>query len=321
MINRIYSDDYSCFNQKTELKMKYGDDTVKFVSDFYTRLKIEALLLGKIVLTDSRFFDLPAFKLMKDDELLAFFDTARDNNMLEVRYRPNTKRSGLIKQMFLKKYWFESTSNQQLSNFLLNIGDELAALEGNGRIIIDDTIESYFRSIEIYKGAELKVIRSSYENFKDRMILLEEIRTKRCKSLFVPWGERAEDLAQTPKYRDLSDVMSQNKKTMIDLFTNRVNDLDDNSKQVILKELNKPWPLLTEVKIAAAKSEKSKEFYTLFQNWYKLGIACQHFSNIVELQHQPASSDMLELTLGSGSRRKAFQVNLFPKEIREIINE
>lgn len=270
MTNRVFSDLFDPVKQKEDLSSKFDNNPEKLASFYLDKLKIQALFLGKVIMTDAQFFDSILFYSLSTEEFNGFIKFAKDNDYLEIRHRPEP-----IKSMLGKQFLFSSISEEPLANAIYEIGADITDK------IKEDTVISYFEALEATAGGRLDGLSEPYEKFKERLIRMDEWRLQPHQQLFVKWANPDEHNHTGLYYRDLPDAIKSNKEQWKIYINNNIS-LKADVKKAVFDELDKPRPNRSRLSKLSDGSNNYKRFYNSFSYFYNIGIGSQHLSSTVE---------------------------------------
>jgi len=308
MTNRIFSDLFDTVKQKEKLNSKF-DGKAKMLAEFYLdKLKIQALFLGKVIMTDAQFFDSIFLYSLSDEELYGFLKFAKENDYLEIRHRPEP-----IKKMLGKQFLFSSISEEPLANAIYEIGADITDK------IKEDTAYSYFEAVEAAAGGRLDGLSEPYEIFKARLIKMDEWRLQPNQHLFIEWVNPNDYNHSGIYYRDLPDVIKNNRELWKNYINNKIS-LEPDIKKAVFEELDKPRPDRSKLSKLSDGSDNYKRFFNSFSHYYNIGIGSQHLSTTVESDLE----DDYVIRAGNGrylfNEKKEFDLVMLKAELDGIIH-
>ncbi|MDR1427749.1 MAG: hypothetical protein LBJ08_08350 [Bifidobacteriaceae bacterium] len=285
MANRIFSEAYDSVTQRANLEGAFGGDTSAFVRFYRTRARIEALFLGKTILTDAEFYDGVLFHTMGEADRSGFLEFGRQTGALEVRCRESP-----IRDMFCKRFLFSSLDGRSpaLSTAMYEIGGELSSLAETVRKAKGDVpITEYFEEVRKQAAGRLDSLDSEFGQFEATLRQLDEARTGDHAGMFVTWGTEPTE-ADPPEltFSGLPTVMRQKCCDLRDIL--RFQCLEGSTPECIITaeaELMKDFPnASTLYTLPVENPNYAEHFIPEFRRWYNIGIGSQHFANTVELQ-------------------------------------
>jgi len=289
-IERVFSSRYSTVTQFNEWEKT--PNKVEFCLNYLDLFKLHALFFGKVILTDSLYFDSLFIRNMGENTLKEFIDFAEKTNTLEIRIRKN-----YVVNTFSRGFWFSSITDCRLRDVLLNAGREI---EKNNNIKESLKNDSVSTLIGVYETLCPDINQmSSFVLFKDNFILLDKIRNEK-KSLFKLWGEDLPNLQYSPRYKGISDALDDN-KVRCDLIKMAEPLLSIGKFERLKSELAQSVPKMSVLKELLDENEDQKRVFDFFHNIYFLGLGCQHYATIVETSNDAIVSTDAEFPKNSFS--------------------
>lgn len=268
-LNGWYSAKYDSTKQR--LVMTHGESGIK---SYITSIRFELLLAGKVILTDSQWYDGlyfvdMALKSKTDKTFEDFLNFVRigiehGNSPVEVKRRTN------IEHIFNKAFIYSSICDAELASFLE---------EEFGNNPIDrtrySTLEEFFVCAEKVVITKRSDLLDSFLIFKEGVLILHTSEPR----IFVDWN----------KYADFCTEFGKVCGNLIEMLNNNitVSMLGKSQKEAIAEIENQLRAVMPNRSIVTEKldvleklmrdsGEFKKKFLHIFDNTYNYAIAKQH---------------------------------------------
>jgi len=266
---RVFSSYYDTVEQVTALNTIYMGNVSNLSQWYLNLIKLHIFLFGKVILTDTQFYDSLFLRNISETDLDGLINFAAKTSSIEFRVRSNEE---LISKIFATGFVYSSVLNKNLRESLKSAG---TIIRNNSIKFDGNSAESLLDAMETIYPFDIGQ-NSNFDLFKEQFIRLDNIRHK-MPYLFRLWDKKGQG---AQKLKNLPDVMNEYRDTLI-VKTDDV-DLSDENKETVIDEFKKEFPNRSLLSGLLCNNEEQKLLYQDFCTLYNYGIGCQHSATTIE---------------------------------------